>query len=380
MQRQDLRNRLPRTAFAFRGYNVTNLGRTKELLIHPRFGPIVAESLSTASQIASDELHRPIDLIARVQAEEETTIDTFADAVALIMAVEQAQIRLLRDLFNVDLRGSARTLGYSLGEIAALVCDGSLQMEHALPVPVSMADDCAALADNVKMGILFSRGAELSQPVIEEVCRELNLRNEGIIGVSAHLSPNSRLLLGEGDLVSRFRDRLAESFPGSVHLRIDDRQWPPLHTPILWERCIPNRAARRMLTMPSNVPEDGPQLLSMVTGKADYTDATIRPLLTKWIDHPQLVWDVVYETFRIGIEAVIHVGPAPNLLPATYKRISDNVEVQLSRSAPRRFGGRFVSSITRRAWLANMLPKSSALLRAPYVKHIILEDWLLAQE
>ena len=28
-------------AFAFRGYNVTNLGRTPELLEHPAYGPIV---------------------------------------------------------------------------------------------------------------------------------------------------------------------------------------------------------------------------------------------------------------------------------------------------------------------------------------------------
>jgi hypothetical protein len=33
----------------------------------------------------------------------------------------------------------------------------------------------------------------------------------------------------------------------------------------------------------------------------------------------------------------------------------------------------------RRPWLTALLPSRTALLRAPTVEHIILEDWLLAQ-
>jgi hypothetical protein len=40
MQAQDRhREGIRATAFAFRGYNVTNLGRTPELLAHPSYGP-----------------------------------------------------------------------------------------------------------------------------------------------------------------------------------------------------------------------------------------------------------------------------------------------------------------------------------------------------
>jgi [acyl-carrier-protein] S-malonyltransferase len=38
---------------------------------------------------------------------------------------------------------------------------------------------------------------------------------------------------------------------------------------------------------------------------------------------------------------------------------------------------RAVSGLARRPWLAAMLPANAALLRAPYVKHVNLEDWLL---
>ena len=49
----NLLDRLGFTAFAFRGYNTTNLGRTTELLAHPAYGPIVERYLVEASAICS---------------------------------------------------------------------------------------------------------------------------------------------------------------------------------------------------------------------------------------------------------------------------------------------------------------------------------------
>ena len=49
-------------------------------------------------------------------------------------------------------------------------------------------------------------------------------------------------------------DRFAELARGltkeRLHLRKNEHRWPPLHTPIMWERNIPNRAARLMHTLP----------------------------------------------------------------------------------------------------------------------------------
>ena len=42
--------RLDATAFAFRGYNVTNLGRTDELLAHRIYGPLVEAHLREAAR------------------------------------------------------------------------------------------------------------------------------------------------------------------------------------------------------------------------------------------------------------------------------------------------------------------------------------------
>jgi [acyl-carrier-protein] S-malonyltransferase len=36
--------------------------------------------------------------------------------------------------------------------------------------------------------------------------------------------------------------------------------------------------------------------------------------------------------------------------------------------------------MNRYAWLTRLLPSKAALLRAPHVEHLNLEDWLLEQE
>ena len=80
-----------------------------------------------------------------------------------------------------------------------------------------------------------------------------------------------------------------------------------------------------------------------------------------------------------GIETVIHVGPEANLIPATYHRLSDNVRQQLRGRSLNSLGLRAMSGMARRPWLANVLPTRAALLRAPFVEHVLLEDWLLEQ-
>ncbi|MBL9084575.1 MAG: hypothetical protein JNK76_22420, partial [Planctomycetales bacterium] len=56
--------RLPATVLAFRGYNLTNLGKTPELLAHAAYGPIVERHLRLAGAICSEALHRHVDLVA----------------------------------------------------------------------------------------------------------------------------------------------------------------------------------------------------------------------------------------------------------------------------------------------------------------------------
>jgi [acyl-carrier-protein] S-malonyltransferase len=367
------------TAFAFRGYNVTNLGRSTELLAHPAYGPTVERWLREASEVCASEVHRPIDLAARVRRHEETTLATYDEALALLVAMELAQIELAEQFHGIQYKSARMSFGYSLGELTAVIASGVFKMEHALRIPLAMAADCVALAEGVTMGVLFSRGPILDIDKVTRLCLEINAEGAGVIGISSHLAPNTMLLLGQGTTIDRFTTRMHDVFPHRVYLRKNTEHWPPVHTPIVWERAIPNRVAHQLHTLPGGMTRPTPPVFSLVTGKSNYTDLNAREVLMRWVDHPQRLWDAVYETLACGVETVIHVGPSPNLIPATYKRLHDNVEVQLAGNSFNSLTLRAVSTMVRRPWLQAILPSRSALLRVTMIEHVILEDWLLAQ-
>jgi [acyl-carrier-protein] S-malonyltransferase len=365
-------------AFAFRGYNVTNEGRNAELLAHPAYGPVVQLYLKEASEICGDVLHESIDLVKAVRESRPSSLETFGGDAGLIVAMELAQVRLLEQFYGIQYRRAKLSFGYSVGELAALVCGGVYRMRDVLPPLVSMAPEAAELARTVTMGVVFSRGPELSFDAVDRLCTLINNDGRGVIGISAQLAPNTMLLLGEGDTVDRFQQRMGEHLPEKTHVRKNNDRWPPLHTPLLWSRNIPNRAAVKMHAIPGGFVVPRPPIISLVTGKASYNDYNSRHILNMWIDRPQRLWDVIYETLVAGVQTIIHVGPDPNLIPATYKRLSDNVQVQLSGRTLNSLGLRAVSSVWR-PWLTRVLSSRTALLHAPFVKHIILEDWLLSQ-
>src|SRR5262245_55153534 len=91
---ESLREGIAETALAFRGYNVTNLGRTPELLGIPAYSRILREELARFGQICGEVVGRYVDLLELVQNRIEPGLDRYADSVALVVAVEAAQLRL----------------------------------------------------------------------------------------------------------------------------------------------------------------------------------------------------------------------------------------------------------------------------------------------
>lgn len=375
MDVQALKDSLPNAAFAFRGYNVTNLGRSSELLAHRVYGPTVQSYLAGASQACAAITGRPCDLVRRVRAQEETSLDSYADAVSLILAMEMAQLALLEQCFGVFYCTARLSFGYSLGEIGAVVAGGVYELHDALQIPLALADDCVALADQVTLGVLISRGPPLPLDEVTRQCMRVNQEGRGVIGMSAYLSPNSLILLGQFDTVDRFQRLFSENWKHPVHLRKKEGQWPPMHTPIVWQKNISDRCAQLLHTLPGGFIAPVPPVLSLVTGDLSYSDYNSRDILHRWTDEPQLLWDAVYQTLALGIKTIIHVGPDPNIIPATYTRLADNVTAQTKAS----LGLRAMSGMVDRPWLRTLLPPHSALLRAPRVRQVILEDWLLEQ-
>jgi len=364
-------------ALAFRGYNTTNLGRTRELLHIPAYGEILWEELRRYGRICSEFTHRPSDLVEIIKANVEPGLDRYAESIALIVAVEVAQLRLLREVHGVDYAQAKLAFGYSLGEMTAVCCGGAFATEELIRVPLAMAADCVELARDAEMGVLFSRGGAISEHDVRRLCADVTRRGRGTIGLSAILSPNSYLIIGQGYTVDTFKEEMKGALPAAAHLRINEHRWPPLHTPIVRQRHVVDRAALMIDQLrPGKFPPT-PPVFSLATGKRSYEEYAAREILRQWIDHPQRLWDAVMETLNSGVSTVLHIGPEPNLILATFARLAENVKQQTNGKTFDSYRMRAMSGLAARPWLANLLPKRAALLRAPSLKQIVLEDWLI---
>lgn len=377
----DLKRRLPRAVLAFRGYNVTNLKRTPELLAVPEYASVVESHLKIASAVFSDVTGRRCDLLARISNQQESSLETYTEDLAYIVAIELAQVEILLNLLESDVTTFQFLMGYSLGEVTAVISARMYDYENIMRPLLSLSDDAASLANDVTMGVLFSRGPALDFSKVDRMCQQLTQETGKTICISTFLSPNTVLLLGQGNTVDLFKRQLKDEFPKGTHLRKNPNQWPPLHTSIVRQLNIPDRAAVQMERIPGGLVEPLTPVLSCVTGKVSYTETNSREILSEWIEKPQRLWRAIHTLLDEGVETIIHVGPEPNIIPATITRLSENVAAQLSQQTWSGFGLRTFSNIaSRRRWLRNMISNDAALLRAPFVEQVILEDWLLEQQ
>jgi [acyl-carrier-protein] S-malonyltransferase len=210
------------------------------------------------------------------------------------------------------------------------------------------------------------------------MCQAVSGEGSGLIAPSAFLSPNTVLLLGQGQTIDRVEAVMKDYLPGKVMLRRNPNRWPPLHTPLVRLRNVPNRTASALYAIAGTRPAPVPPVVSCVTGRSG-DDVSTRETLIQWTERPQRLWDAIDAVLTSGAEAVIHVGPSPNLIPATFARLSNNVNKALNNKFLRGVGRGVATSMNRHAWLATLLPHRAALLRAPYLTQVILEDWLLDQ-
>ncbi|QDS99340.1 ACP S-malonyltransferase [Adhaeretor mobilis] len=370
-------DRIADAALAFRGYNVTNLGRTVELLNVESYRSIIEEELARFGKVCEQESGRTVNLSELVRKGVEPTLEHYSEAIALVVATEVAHLRLLKEIHELDYSRVKHSFGYSLGELTAVCCGGVFAAEDVVRIPLAMAADCVKLSENTRMGVLFSRGPAIPEADVDRLCVTITSEGKGTIGISAILSPNTYLLIGQNETVARFKKQMHELLPHKAHLRMNSERWPPLHTPIVRQLAIPDRAAVLMQTLPGGLTPPAPPVVSLVTGRRSYDDHSGREVLRHWVDHPQRLWDAICETLSAGVETVIHVGPEPNVIPATFRRLAENVEEQTSSNTLESFRLRAVAGLARRSWLSAMLPSKASLLRAPFVKHVILEDWLI---
>jgi [acyl-carrier-protein] S-malonyltransferase len=378
--RDELKQHIGTAAIAFRGYDASNLGRSREFLAHPVYGTVVREYLGRASGVCGEVLKRKVDLTTRVEASEPASLETFVEDTATIVAMELAQVRLLERVFEVPVRDAMLTFGHSIGELSALVLAGVYEMEQLLPIPLSLAHDCADLTRDTTLGILTSPRGALERERVQRLCSAVSSRGHGLVGPSTFLSPYQVILLGQADTLDLLEAEMPEYLPAGASLRRRPNQWPPIHTPLVWERSVPNRAAVALYRTGGGNQRPKPEIVSCTTGRANYDEWNSREILTDWTDHPQRLWDAIEYTLASGAELVIHVGPEPKLIPTAFERLSGKVMKDLKHRHLDSLGRHVLPSISRNHWLARRLPQKAVVVRAPFVNHLILEDWLLAQD
>ena len=369
----ELSNLISKSALAFRGYDVKNLGRTPELFDIPVYREHLTPHLELASAECSETLGYPVDLAKHIESGEEFTLEQYGEAISMIVAVEQGQLQILRECFGIDYKQSAFSFGFSLGEISALVAGGTFALDDALRVPLMLSPDGIELAHQVTLGIIFSRKEELSIEAIEKTLLELNIAGDGVIGISTHLSPNSVLVMGTGSTIDRLKTTLKNDYPKGTNLRCNDSRWPPIHTPIILEKDFTSRVGRYLHTNPTGFGKPSPDILSLVTADFTYNDYNAREHMIRWTGQKQLMWEAVLAVLHSDVETILHIGPEPNIIPSTFDRLSKNVTAQTDASK----GMQALARAVDRQWLRKILPERADLLRAPGLNHIILEDWLL---
>lgn len=375
----NLSDRMPTAAFAFRGYNVTNLGKTPELLEHPVYGPTFEKHLKRASEIFTTATLKRVDLVKRVRLREETSLETYGEALCLIGGASLAQLECLREMHGVKFDSAKLAIGYSLGEIVALTAADVYSLDALLIPILKFSDDCVDLARSTHMGIVFSRGPILDTQSIERLCVQVTAKGQGTIAISTFLAPNTVLVLGQGQSLELLKAAIKDQFGREVLVKENPHKWPPIHTPIVKQRQVPDRAGVLIESIPGGNQAPSIPIQSCVTGEASYNDFNSREILCDWIHRPQRLWDVLENVLHEDVETIIHVGPEPNLIPSTMTRIAANVEEQMKKSTLNKLGIQAVTSITRaRPWLAQYIHKQACLLRAPLIENIVLEDWLLA--
>jgi [acyl-carrier-protein] S-malonyltransferase len=376
----ELKKRIRTSALAFRGYEERNFGRTVELLSHAVYGPIVSATLKRASAIVSDVRGAAVDLEGRVRAGAASSLATFVEDVALIVAMEVAQFELLQQVFGIPVHQARLSLGHSIGELSSLVLGGMYEMEQLLPVPLGLAQDCAEITANTTIGVLSVSGRALPVEQVRRLCIWISSRGHGLIGPSTYLSPYQAILLGQGDTFDLLEREMSNHIQAGATLKRRPNRWPPLHTPLVWERNVPNRTALALYHIKGGEHRPTPPVVSCTTGVANYDEFNSRAILADWTDHPQRLWEAMKYTLASGVDLVIHVGPEPRLFPTGFQRLSDRIKKQMRRRHLHHLGHSLFPSISRNRWLNRSLPAKAAIWRAAFLDHLVLEDWLLAQD
>jgi [acyl-carrier-protein] S-malonyltransferase len=287
-----------RHAFLFPGQGSQEVGMGADLLGH---SPRLRGLITRAEELTGRDLAGP--MLTGPQAR---LNDTVAAQLAIFaLSLSLAELLTARGIHP------AVVAGHSLGEYAALVSAGWLDIDDALGAvaerALAMAACCAA-HDGAMAAILG-----LAPETIEQLCRD----DPGIVVLANRNGPNQSVISGEPGSVGRVADAaIAHGALRAIGLPVTGA----FHSPLMLEaeqRLAPVIARLRLRA-------GGPALVSSITGEVVDDVEDYRRALAGQITGP-VIWDRATTTIRErGVDVFVEVG-AGHTLAGLLRRVDRRI-------------------------------------------------------
>jgi [acyl-carrier-protein] S-malonyltransferase len=245
-----------------------------------------------------------------------------------LLALEVAQARHLRSLGYAP----AALAGHSLGEYAALVAAGALELEPALRL---VAERGRLMQEAVPPG----RGAMaaivgLDRARVYAACAEA--RALGPVAVAAHNAPGQTAISGCAAAVEAAADRCEDEGGGAVFLRVS----VPFHSELL-APMLP-RFSDRVAALPVSAPKL--PVIDNVTARPLLDVDEVRRALVAQVDAPVLFEESLRHLLDAGVTHFIQCGPGRSALQFAAK-LSREVRLESFEEATRAEGHDVAASV-----------------------------------
>ena len=287
-----------KTAFVFPGQGAQYVGMGKDFYEREA---VSREVFDKAGQITG------LDLPA-ICFEENEKLDVTEYTQIAMVTVETAILKVLEEKgLKPDV-----TAGLSLGEYAAIVAAGAMEMEEAFAVVRRRG---VYMQEAVPEGGAMAAVLGLENSVIEEVCS----RTEGIVTVANYNCPGQLVITGQADAVSRAGETLKEKGARRVvPLNVSG----PFHSQML------TSAGERLRKDLDRVHLKEFSIPYVANLTADYVTSPekIRELLERQLTSPVKWQQSVERMLGDGVDTFLEIGPG-RTLSGFVKKISKQARV-----------------------------------------------------
>lgn len=281
---------MKKIAFIFPGQGTQYIGMAKD------FYDTIPESKEVFEK-ASRELGLDIAKLCfdendEINKTEYTQVAIITACISILRAVEKEKIKVYL------------TAGLSLGEYSALVASGVLSFEQAVALVRKRGIFMATQVPSGKGAMSAVLGLDIN--IIEEICREVNLDDKGIVEIANYNCPGQIVITGEKSAVLIASEKLKQAGAKRViQLNVSG----PFHSSLL------RGAGEKLALELDHIEIKNPRIpyVNNYDGQIVKSDENIKGLLEKQV-YSGVKWQQSVELMiNEGIDCFVEIGPGKTL-------------------------------------------------------------------